>query len=477
MEATVCTPWHEVSGFFFGDDTYEFHDDLSGEDGPVLNVERVDYENGLLGNSIFGTTNPFTHTYEMPNNTIAMNGYSESQLWVAYFVGGNRMPVLNNNALGRYRLETSVKLEFVNGVLLDNNSPRAAMIPMLPVPYVESNEQRLGAHFQVIAYDPDNYKSEIRDEVRFFLGNSREHGGIMANPIYTRAKSDSAAFEFMETWFQDYYYRFMCQNRMGAPETAARFCRDSRYLGPFADPSYTSDTLRYDESELYDDWTALTHTPQPPPNLDIDPRSGLVTWETGSQPGAGPSGTSKFGTRVVGGQSAGGLVPGFYNVVVMIEERHNGDTSMGYPDHIDDRTGDDINFNDITYDVVPAGDGTGGRKLLQTEATVNQGYNETFCFDDYDGFDGTNRRRPLYEWSGPSRKGFLAAPEGYPYEGGVRTCRASPQTPPPPSINTTYGGVKIPVDFNLYLYPTMHYCSKVRPTAIANLPETDCFRV
>ena len=49
-------------------------------------------------------------------------------------------------------------------------------------------------------------------------------------------------------------------------------------------------------------------------------------------PGLGYDQTQPYGSRTLGD----GLVPGFYNLVVMVEERHNGDASMGYPDHIDD---------------------------------------------------------------------------------------------------------------------------------------------
>jgi hypothetical protein len=60
-------------------------------------------------------------------------------------------------------------------------------------------------------------------------------------------------------------------------------------------------------------------------------------WETGAGPGDGAVG-GNFGSRTTGG----GLEPGFYNVVIMIEERHNGVAADGYPDHLDDN-GNDIN--------------------------------------------------------------------------------------------------------------------------------------
>ena len=162
-ETAVCTPWHELVGFYWGDDSYTF--DNNAEDGPVLNIEEVDYEGSLLGNFIFGSTDTFSHDYTVPVGTISLSGHSESPLWVAFFTGGNRLSTLVNNADGRYRLEVGVKFDFVNGTLLNNRSPRTNMVPLLAVPYVATTADRLGAHFQVVATDQDYFVPELRDEV------------------------------------------------------------------------------------------------------------------------------------------------------------------------------------------------------------------------------------------------------------------------------------------------------------------------
>ena len=434
MEASVCTPWHELVGFYFGDDSYGFPDvdnDPNTQDGPILTVNGMDSDaNSLLGNFIIGSTDPFTHTYAVaaPTN---LAGYDESPVFVAFFTGGNRLSTLVNNADGRYRLETAIKFDFVNRTLLVNRSPRASMVPLLAVPYVAYvPNTRLGAHFQVMAYDQDYYKPELRDEVRFFLGNSREHGGTQANMVYTLNTDDLSAnlYAGEYTWFQDYYYKYICARQVAEGATAGVRCADSRYLGTNADATYTQDN-NYQAGSYYDVWDVTRNTPQPPPNLDIDPKTGVVTWETGSGPGLGYDQTQAYGSRTLGD----GLVPGFYNLVVMVEERHNGDASMGYPDHIDDN-GNDVN------------DATG------------TGFDATMCKDEYDGFAATNGRRPVYSWRDAIVQG-TNVDAGYPFGGGEDICRASPAAPLPPSILQTMGTVKVPLDFLLYLYPTMHYCS------------------
>ena len=97
------------------------------------------------------------------------------------------------------------------------SSPTALLahpwVPLLAVPYVAYvPNTRLGAHFQVMAYDQDYYLPELRDEVRFFLGNSREHGGTQANMVYTLNTADLSANVYAGeyTWFQDYYYKYIC---------------------------------------------------------------------------------------------------------------------------------------------------------------------------------------------------------------------------------------------------------------------------
>ena len=270
-------------------------------------------------------------------------------------------------------------------------------------------------------------------QVRFFLGNSREHGGIQGNYIYTKSANTGLSqetFSATATWFQDYYYYLICTRSVAEADPANSPCQFSEFLGQYAIAGYTPDAGTYTPEQLYPDWTVSRNTPQPPPNLDIDPKTGLVTWETGGGPGQG-SQAGIFGNRIVGD----GLEPGFYNLVVMVEERHNGDASLGLPDTIDDN-GNDIND------------------------AAGTAFDPARCQDEYDGFSTSNGRRPVYDWDEASKRGVGFVPTGYPTSGGLDICRASPAAPPPPSVTNTYGVVKVPLDFLLYLYPSMHYCSQ-----------------
>ena len=94
------------------------------------------------------------------------------------------------------------------------------------------------------------------------------------------------------------------------------------------------------------------------------------------------------------------------------------------------------------------------------------------------GFDATSGRRPVYSWRDAIIQGTNIP--GYPSSLGEDICRASPAAPQPPSVLQTMGTVKVPLDFLLYLYPTMHYCSMGcnMPTALGGTScgpwDTDC---
>jgi hypothetical protein len=81
------------------------------------------------------------------------------------------------------------------------------------------------------------------------------------------------------------------------------------------------------------------------------------------------------------------------------------------------------------------------------------------CQDDYDGFG--NGIKSVYNWEPAVKGGTGSLPAGYSSNSnGIATCRASPAAPMPPSVQPAHGTVKVPLDFLLYLYPTMHYCSQ-----------------
>jgi hypothetical protein len=66
-------------------------------------------------------------------------------------------------------------------------------------------------------------------QVRYFLGNSREHGGVMANYVYRL--TDDGVFEGLQTWYQDYYYRLICEQGLAESATAGSNCASEQYFG------------------------------------------------------------------------------------------------------------------------------------------------------------------------------------------------------------------------------------------------------
>ncbi|KAK3269713.1 hypothetical protein CYMTET_21856 [Cymbomonas tetramitiformis] len=175
-----CAPWAEVYGMYLGDD--------EGSSVEVeMSVTHVDHTgNPIVGNFLIGVGR-FTHYYY--ENTATP--------YTAYFTGGDRIYecaegvmdeygrclndldlMLNNNAEGRYRLESEVWIKSD----IANRSPIISMIPILPVPRRQVPFER--SKFQIAAYDPDG------DTLRFRFGTTREMGGIM--------RSKSSAFPHNE---------------------------------------------------------------------------------------------------------------------------------------------------------------------------------------------------------------------------------------------------------------------------------------
>lgn len=133
LDPLICAPWSEVYGMFMGD----------GSSTPVeLTVtSMVGSDKGyILGNYLIGK-GEFSHVYSAPRDNP----------FIAYFTGGDRVYecndgnvhmssegncelevelMLNNNAEGRFRLETAIWL----GTGHVNRSPRVSMIPVIPLP-------------------------------------------------------------------------------------------------------------------------------------------------------------------------------------------------------------------------------------------------------------------------------------------------------------------------------------------------------
>lgn len=320
-EINKCTPWNEVFGFFFGDQlvtspnaTYKGRRNSAHSAGVMAEVKDISFSDTDFGNYIQMEAIPFTHTYETALHPETNKPY------IAYFTGGNRLHQLNNNANGRYRLE--IEVAFV--APFRNRSPIATNIPVLPLPYVDAPNH---VQFQIAAFDPD-----IGDQVRFFLGTVEEYGGLLGNIMWETDSDGFTAVQF--NWHEDVYNVEGCQRKL----LPASVCTDAGAVGATLSSEYVSQGyVRIGCSSSTDTvcngtqavkqmppWDAAKNKPSSPPNLAIDPKSGLVTWQTGKDP---------F-NAATGAAANSQLSPGFYNLVVMVEERRNGvaeDIAVGQP--------------------------------------------------------------------------------------------------------------------------------------------------
>eukprot|EP00873_Tetraselmis_striata_P017927 jgi/Tetstr1/438191/TSEL_026791.t1 len=314
----TCTPWAQANGFFFGDTVYSYF-----TEGVVLNIEAVDHEFSMLGNAIRGTSDPIRHIYPAPSNA--------GKPYIAYFTGGNRLSTLNNNADGRFRLEVGVSFNMEFGadgrrLYLKNRSPVASTMPIMPVLYQDG-----GFQFQIAAIDPDMGDPDLADQVRFFLGNRNEMGGVLGNPVYVPLPDNSTQQVF--TWYEDNFHSFICQQRLAISSTRTfnpldDVCTSQIYVGRDQAIIYASAINGYTPrpdvatADLLRAWDDSKNLPHLPPDLTLDPLSGFVTWKTGRDPWTPDSdGTLQKD-------------PGLWQLTVMVEERHGNE--------IDPVTGFDI---------------------------------------------------------------------------------------------------------------------------------------
>jgi len=370
-EVGMCAPWAESYGFFFGDGSYA--------DEVVVSVTDIDFDRGLVGNSLRATSQLIVHNYTAPYDNTG-GGVDTYKPWVAYWTGGNRITQLQNNADGRYRLEIDIRFltSCVGGScnIITNKSPIVAQIPVMPIVYPASGI----ANFQVAAYDPDF--GDRKDQVRFFVGTPQEHGYILANYVRYRDVAGGPVLEDA-TYYEDAYHLRICEKGVGAADV----CTDSNLIGPNKvvafGPNYSGNPLlAADNTTLYPKWDPtvnIAHAPIDINNntLTIGSRNGMVTWEVGTS-------------------LTTGIAPGFYQVTIMVEER----MESSFWDSIDADTVFRSNWG------IPGS-------------------------DYYAGYDLT---------TGSDRRGNA---------GGLSS-----------TGSTLRGaGPKVPVDFMMYLYPAMHYCS------------------
>ena len=148
-----------------------------GTHGDVtLTVTGVEHDPSLDGNLVFASGS-WEHTYPRQKK-------SAQQPWATFFIGGERLGKVNgklqNNAMGRFRLETRVN------IILQNQAPFAVSPAVVPVAYTGRSafsEYGMMATLQVAAHDMDTDGVSGQQEVRFVLGTSEQHGALLANQV------------------------------------------------------------------------------------------------------------------------------------------------------------------------------------------------------------------------------------------------------------------------------------------------------
>jgi len=211
--------------------------------------------------------------------------------WTAFWTGGNKANSIMNNKLGRFRLEVNVRFDRGTG----NGSPVITAPPIIPVLYKDG-----GATFSIAAHDPD-----AGDSVAYFLGSQEEQGGLLGNEDLSGNL----------TYHVDVYRNKACQGSRAPNNVCRQTTNSGLELSVAADYTRTSVV-----SEQLPDWNDAANLPHQPPQLSIDLHTGVVTWKTGRDPWSADSDGSVA------------VAPGFYNLVVMVEERkawQAGDTNRG----------------------------------------------------------------------------------------------------------------------------------------------------
>jgi len=288
-----CAPWTEAYGFFLGDGTSK---EL------VLSIHTVDFNDSPLGNFIFGRGISY-HTYSRPR-------LAEPRTpWTAFFMSGNRLVDLHNNANGRFRLEVQVN------IVGNNRSPRASFAPVFPVPYTGWPTM---ARFQVAAYDPD-FNNGAAQPVSFALGTSQQQGRLLANDIGAgkvpnpdTLNPDGNAYQ----WWRFKWDAARAQRLQAECGGTCAGCPASAYTCSKYDHGTRARTnnLVYEGPcsfcEKYPAWSDSRNYATQPPDLTINSLTGEVTWETGISP-----------LRRDIGRNKDPLPPGLYNLVVMISSR------------------------------------------------------------------------------------------------------------------------------------------------------------
>jgi len=268
-----CSPYNETHGFFLGDGATSTID---------VQIAYVTQEMTDLGNHLYGTAT-VQHTYATPQK-------ADGTPWVAFFQGGNRLTYLNHNKRGRFRIETSVDIQWdsANNVPL-NRSPKATTMPVVPVPYTSRGSKF--AKFQIAVIDPDTRQSGTglpqNEEVRFELADLQGYGGMLASCMSDGERSciNSQSFPGFTYTKEDYTNRRQAIINKHCGGTCGGCPKKCMDMFKSLSGGRDGDDSEYDrcfDCEKYPEWKDETHLAHPPKDLFIDPKRGEVVWETGT---------------------------------------------------------------------------------------------------------------------------------------------------------------------------------------------------
>lgn len=240
-----CTPWYQAYGFFFGDGTYtdvrmrvdttsfddyadSFIDQCSDTPRSGDQTERdcthqTDRFFDPYVDLIRLSNDRILHEYPSAYDTSG----AEPTPWKVFFTSGERLSNLKNNKDGRFRLEAEVAIGSTNVLLTNggyNRSPRASVIPVIPVPYISRSSGM--SRFYISAFDPD-----VDDSVQFRLGDIREYGAVLANkfpgsrPLPERAFTPGYYTRFVESERASVYPDDDCSSCADCLQQASSVCR------------------------------------------------------------------------------------------------------------------------------------------------------------------------------------------------------------------------------------------------------------
>lgn len=270
--ASICAPWAYSFGFFTGIEGTVANGSPDYSKTLEIELNEINMNTASkIGNFIAGEGNV---QVQYPT---AVDGEDP---WVAFFTGGDRIGrasgQLQNNYGGRFRLEISVNLECHtrNTQGCWQKSPRATSIPVVPIPYTERNGNSLYdvnfATIRIAAYDPD-----IGDVVYYFHASNRKYGVLVGHGIPegdypnnpTPAEYNAARNSVLDQ---------ECNND----------CTQCPSPLLLTGPGNTVESIE-NFCEQYPVWTTANvgqHTAGPPERMMIDPFTGVVHWQTGRSP-------------------------------------------------------------------------------------------------------------------------------------------------------------------------------------------------